>query len=173
MIKKIRNWVKDKAGVSPIIAIILMVAITVVLAATIYVWVSGMGKTGGGATALSATTWVDGNSYIHLRVDGGKATAGNLKIRIYNDTKSSGWMEITDGAAYDASGDNGKYNNSHYFAIDVTQENTNYLQAGDEIKIGGAKSDAAPTVGLPSGDWTIEIKDVQSNSMVYHTTVTV
>ncbi|HHO57216.1 MAG TPA: type IV pilin, partial [Thermoplasmatales archaeon] len=34
---------KEKAGVSPIIAIILMVAITVVLAATIYVWVTGFG----------------------------------------------------------------------------------------------------------------------------------
>ncbi|RLF42025.1 MAG: type IV pilin, partial [Thermoplasmata archaeon] len=32
---------KDMTGVSPIIAVILMVAITVVLAATIYVWVSG------------------------------------------------------------------------------------------------------------------------------------
>ncbi len=39
--RKIRNIIKEKAGVSPIIAIILMVAITVVLAATIYVWVSG------------------------------------------------------------------------------------------------------------------------------------
>ena len=43
MIEKIRKWVKDKTGVSPIIAIILMVAITVVLAATIYVWVTGFG----------------------------------------------------------------------------------------------------------------------------------
>jgi len=54
MIRKIRGWIKDKAGVSPIIAIILMVAITVVLAATIYVWVSGMGKTGTSTPNLSA-----------------------------------------------------------------------------------------------------------------------
>lgn len=38
---------KDKTGVSPIIAVILMVAITVVLAATIYAWVSGFGAGGG------------------------------------------------------------------------------------------------------------------------------
>jgi len=167
MIEKIRKWVKDKTGVSPIIAIILMVAITVVLAATIYVWVSGMSKTGGGATALSATTWVDGNGYIHVRVDGGKASAGNLKVRIYNDTKSSGWMAIEDGLS------STQYNGTHYFAIDVTQEDTDYLQAGDEIKIGGAKSGTTPTTGLPDGDWTIEIKDIQTNSMVYHITVTV
>ncbi len=54
MIRKIRGWIKDKAGVSPIIAIILMVAITVVLAATIYVWVSGMGKSGTTTPNLSA-----------------------------------------------------------------------------------------------------------------------
>jgi flagellin-like protein len=41
--RKIKNMLEDKTGVSPIIAIILMVAITVVLAATIYVWVSGFG----------------------------------------------------------------------------------------------------------------------------------
>jgi len=44
--EKIGKMWEDKTGVSPIIAVILMVAITVVLAATIYVWVSGFG--GGG-----------------------------------------------------------------------------------------------------------------------------
>jgi len=49
--KKIGKMWKDMTGVSPIIAVILMVAITVVLAATIYVWVTGFG--GGSQTALS------------------------------------------------------------------------------------------------------------------------
>ena len=44
---------KDKTGVSPIIAVILMVAITVVLAATIYAWVSGFGG-GGGEPEIAA-----------------------------------------------------------------------------------------------------------------------
>src|SRR5437773_12441924 len=34
----------DDDAVSPVIAVILMVAITVVLAATVYVWVSGFGS---------------------------------------------------------------------------------------------------------------------------------
>ncbi|HET6405633.1 MAG TPA: archaellin/type IV pilin N-terminal domain-containing protein, partial [Candidatus Thermoplasmatota archaeon] len=34
----------DEEAVSPVIAVILMVAITVVLAATVYVWVSGFGS---------------------------------------------------------------------------------------------------------------------------------
>ena len=45
--QKIRKIWKDKTGVSPIISIILMVAITVVLAATIWAWVSGFGGSGG------------------------------------------------------------------------------------------------------------------------------
>jgi len=44
--QKIRKIWKDKTGVSPIISVILMVAITVVLAATIWAWVSGFGGSG-------------------------------------------------------------------------------------------------------------------------------
>ncbi len=51
MTKKIKKIWEDITGVSPIIAVILMVAITVVLAATIYVWVTGFG--GGGQSSLS------------------------------------------------------------------------------------------------------------------------
>jgi flagellin-like protein len=41
--------------VSPVIAVILMVAITVVLAATVYVWVSGFSATGQQAKNLAVT----------------------------------------------------------------------------------------------------------------------
>lgn len=41
--KKIREIWKRKAGVSPIVAVVLMIAITIVLAATIYAWVEGFG----------------------------------------------------------------------------------------------------------------------------------
>ena len=107
MIKKIRNWVKDKAGVSPIIAIILMVAITVVLAATIYVWVSGMGGGGGTKIALSmnqvsydssGNNWtkyrvisVKGNpgwEDVYAKVDGTTATIGNSSTATANLTGS-------------------------------------------------------------------------------------
>jgi flagellin-like protein len=44
-----------KTGVSPVIAVILMVAITVVLAATVYVWVSGFGSGGGKTPNLSCS----------------------------------------------------------------------------------------------------------------------
>lgn len=50
-----KNW-KDRKGVSPVIATILMVAITVVLAAVLYVMVMGFGGDNGGqAPAFSVT----------------------------------------------------------------------------------------------------------------------
>ena len=55
----------DDEAVSPVIAVILMVAITVVLAATVYVWVSGFGSSGTTpAKTMSLTSSggiVDGN----------------------------------------------------------------------------------------------------------------
>ena len=55
--------IKNKEAVSPVIGVILMVAITVVLAAVLYVWVSGFMTAGGGGaapTAALATPTKDG-----------------------------------------------------------------------------------------------------------------
>jgi flagellin-like protein len=41
----IRKIYRDRSGVSPVIAVILMVAITVVLAGVLYVWVMGLATT--------------------------------------------------------------------------------------------------------------------------------
>jgi len=53
-----RNWAirKDAEGVSPVIATILMVAITVVLAAVLYVMVLGFGTGGGSTPSLQITS---------------------------------------------------------------------------------------------------------------------
>lgn len=53
-LRAIQN-VRDDEGVSPVIAVILMVAITVVLAATVYVWVSGFSNQDSGPESASAT----------------------------------------------------------------------------------------------------------------------
>ncbi|MDI6708842.1 MAG: type IV pilin N-terminal domain-containing protein, partial [Candidatus Thermoplasmatota archaeon] len=50
--------IKEKEAVSPVIGVILMVAITVVLAAVLYVWVSGfMGGPSTGVTTLAMGEW--------------------------------------------------------------------------------------------------------------------
>lgn len=81
--RKIRNIIKEKAGVSPIIAIILMVAITVVLAATIYVWVSGMG--GGGEASKIALTIA--------QTDYDNST-GKAEFKVYDVSGGPGWEDV-------------------------------------------------------------------------------
>ncbi|PSG97195.1 hypothetical protein BRD56_05915 [Thermoplasmatales archaeon SW_10_69_26] len=54
-IEKAIEKLRSDEGVSPVIAVILMVAITVVLAATVYVWVSGFASEQDGPEQASAT----------------------------------------------------------------------------------------------------------------------
>jgi len=93
MIEKIRKWVKDKTGVSPIIAIILMVAITVVLAATIYVWVTGFGTKSKGVEEASATCQLVGTDTLKFTLTkaggNGSYTSDEWSISIYNVTDST------------------------------------------------------------------------------------
>lgn len=80
---------EDKTGVSPIIAVILMVAITVVLAATIYVWVSGFG--GGEQSSQSM-------DFAQM----GGVEDNNATFRISSASQSLDWMDLSfrlDGTA--------------------------------------------------------------------------
>ena len=60
-----RKFIEKEAGVSAVIGVILMVAITVAIAATVYVYVSGMiGGTATKTSTLSMNTFSqdDGNN---------------------------------------------------------------------------------------------------------------
>jgi len=83
---------EDKTGVSPIIAVILMVAITVVLAATIYVWVSGFGGGEQSSQSMDFTQM-------------GGVEDNNATFRISSASKSLDWADLTfllDGIEVDA-----------------------------------------------------------------------
>ncbi len=81
MTKKINKIWKDVTGVSPIIAVIMTVAITVVLAATVYVWVTGFG---GGDKTLS------------LDLDQTGGTSGtNAIFRVTSASSKLGWGDLT------------------------------------------------------------------------------
>lgn len=90
--RKMMRWIKDKAGVSPIIAIILMVAITVVLAATIYVWVSGMGGGGGGAKVALTLRQIDCDD--SGSDDGNAGTTDYVIYRVDSVSGGPGWEDI-------------------------------------------------------------------------------
>jgi len=157
--KKIGKMWKDMTGVSPIIAVILMVAITVVLAATIYVWVSGFGGSGGTSAAISMrqTNFVEGTSennvtYQVLNAKGGlgwediKITVGGTEVWDGSDTtpdKSSGGVTISSGGETDA--EEGK------------------IAAGDTITI----YDDAVTHGA-----TVTIIDISSDTPIWSAAIT-
>jgi len=64
MMKKIWKMRKDIHAVSPVIATILMVAITVVLAAVLYVMVLNLGGTGSITPAISTNKTTNSTAYI-------------------------------------------------------------------------------------------------------------
>lgn len=67
-LKPLSDWYEDKEGVSPVIAVILMVAITVVLAAVVYTWASGLAETGGGGGTPASCSQGSGN-WVEIQSD--------------------------------------------------------------------------------------------------------
>lgn len=152
--RKFLNGDNDEA-VSPVIAVILMVAITVVLAATVYVWVSGFGGSSGTpAKTISLSSASALNS-------------GEKAFAVASATSGMKWSDVTvtingvsraldtTAAACDATPSAAA---STYLACSGTTEEatTDTINAGDMVYLSG----------LNSGD-TLRILDAQANSVIY------
>ena len=165
MIKKIRNWVKDKAGVSPIIAIILMVAITVVLAATIYVWVSGMG--GGGGTKIALSLQQDAVDDTSSTNDNNNATSDYVQYEVMSVTGGPGWedVKIKVGGTTVWDGTAATVTSGWTVQVNGASISAGAISAGDKLKIQNAdesKIDVGDTVSIIDADsgsviWSAEI----------------
>ena len=122
-----KMWKKNNKAVSPVIATILMVAITVVLAAVLYVMVMGFGGDGGGQAptasltnsgnrlVLSLSESYDMNS-TSLQVVIGTAAKANLANDTGTDTGIQGYTLTPSGTIFfnDAGADN-KISTGDYF----------------------------------------------------------
>jgi len=86
-----RKFVKGEEAVSAVIGVILMVAITVAIAATVYVYVSGM--LGEGPQVTPNVQFLKDNSAKTLRVS--SADPGNLKWNTFNLTWTNGTPPVT------------------------------------------------------------------------------
>jgi len=110
---------KEEEGVSPVIATILMVAITVVLAATLYLMVGNMG-TGGNSPVAGSLSYVsqvsdpaNGNATFQVVLNTpSEAKMGDVTISILDangnpagSTVSSGVLHITSDSTHLKSGD--------------------------------------------------------------------
>jgi flagellin-like protein len=80
------KWNRDEEGVSPVIAIILMVAITVVLAGVLYVWVTSLADTTETVDNLQMTANLEvagGNAYLNITHGGGpKVTWSDYRVTL-------------------------------------------------------------------------------------------
>ena len=167
---------RDEEAVSPVIAVILMVAITVVLAATVYVWVSGFGS-GGGNTPAHTMALTSGGA-----IDQSSAASPDddfykpYTVASADPSLTWGDLKVTFGGAEIAFDPSGDCDNGDDVAADAapaasatewtscsgTSETTadDLVSAGDKIYI---VSEATP--GSPSGTELIFL-DTQANSVM-------
>jgi flagellin-like protein len=93
-----KNWAfrKDAEAVSPVIATILMVAITVVLAAVLYVMVLGFGGDASIAPTLSISKEVASNGYKFKPTSPTEDVAWtDVIIQLTTPTAAAGWSNMT------------------------------------------------------------------------------
>lgn len=142
--KKMAKRLKD-SGVSPVIATILMVAITVVLAAVLYVMVSGFTHSPGTANSAGLTTTNNGAGSWTVTVD--KVTVSNIAL--------SGLKVVLNGTTYAYSSWN-THVNSVYLNFTNVATGSSDLSAGDYFSISSAGS------ALIQAGTTFEILDGSS-----------
>jgi len=94
--KKAWSVRRNEEAVSPVIATILMVAITVVLAAVLYVMVLGFG--GGGTTTPTATyarsTITDGQRVNIVDITDKEVSWDDVKVQVYTGTTYWEWQPV-------------------------------------------------------------------------------
>ena len=162
-----RKFLKnDEEAVSPVIAVILMVAITVVLAATVYVWVSGFGNNSS-APAKSLALTSAGAITDDCAGDG--ATTTNDYCKSYLIASASPGLKYSDlslqldGVAitFDANGCDsvlGASNEWGACAGATDRTGAAVVSAGETLKVGSTASLSGKT---------LRIVDPNSNSLIY------
>jgi flagellin-like protein len=125
---KLRNLSDDDSAVSPVIGVILMVAITVILAAVIATFVLGLGDQVSD-TAPQASFDFDYNStgnYINITHTGGASIPAS-QLNVSYDGNSDAWGSGSgfDVTAGNSTGVSSVYDNSTVQVIWENQEGTN------------------------------------------------
>ena len=141
---------KNKRAVSPVVGVILMVAITIVLAATIYIWISSMSNPQATTPSISFRGLVkqddNENYYVELTVI---SIQGNAQ---WSDLK----VEYDEGNGF----------NPAYLEDSNGKSPSGVIEAGQVVKIYPSQNN-----GFPSGETvTIRIIHTPSNSVIYENT---
>ncbi|MBP2250444.1 flagellin-like protein [Halarchaeum solikamskense] len=137
----LKQLLSDDRGVSPVIGVILMVAITVILAAVIGTFVLGLGSNVGN-NAPSATfgyeydNFSDDNSVNTITITdqgGDSIDSSTITVSVGSDS-----VNATDGE--------GEFSSNSTYSVNSTDWNSSQIQAGDSITIEGNKT--APGGGI-------------------------
>lgn len=153
-----RSW-KDRKGVSPVIATILMVAITVVLAAVLYVMVMGLGdisttpngqitkveKTGTGGYKLTLSTFSPSTKLtdIKVNVNGTLFTSSDGKTWVPDKDETYG-ITVTDQAG------DGKVSQGDYITVKLADGATVKLEGATVAILHGPSGGEITNTTLPS-----------------------
>ncbi len=133
------KWLKDEKGVSPVIGVILMVAITVILAAVIASFVFGLGSKGPKSAPQASLAVVEAKNgstdYVLIEHQGGEEIAwDDLKIVVVSATGSIYEHLSTGTGAYTKK----ESTSNDYFEpgerVNVTAT-TSWGDAGDYIEV--------------------------------------
>lgn len=153
-----RSW-KDRKGVSPVIATILMVAITVVLAAVLYVMVMGLGdisttpngqitkveKTGTGEYKLTLSTFSPSTKLTDIKV--------NVNGTLFTSSDGKTWVPDKDYTykitVTDQAGD-GKVSQGDYITVKLADGATVKLEGATVAILHGPSGGEITKTTLPS-----------------------
>ena len=152
--------VKNDDGVSPVIAVILMVAITVVLAAVLYVWAASFLEQGESAPIATyflkddtGSTYVGGNGFgeIAMQIVGGEEHG--------IDTSYTGDDDQLKSRATNVSDDDGSVYPVHFSDNDRDDK----LSAGDQFMVYGMGNSAN---GPAADNWKLDIQFDASGDII-------
>ena len=149
----IKQLVTEDRAVSPVIGVILMVAITVILAAVIGTFVLGLGdQVSESAPQAQFTFDYDGASKVNITHDGGDAIeAGNLNITtsVAIDVSDTGTSYTSIGAQSVAVDETGYASDAQISAGDTIYVQSSSPLSGETIRIvwTSPNSDKTATIG--------------------------
>ncbi len=174
MISKLKAVLDDDRGVSPVIGVILMVAITVILAAVIGTFVLGLGDSLEQAPqsqisiedaddTFDTTATSDTDAFDISQNGGDQLTMGDIRIVVDGPTSPSAF----ESGAWDTAdrSDTLELRDGSGNPVDDTTE----FSVGDSFTIVDTNPDAG---NLDTGDYDITIIHTPSDSILKETTVT-
>ncbi|MFB6120866.1 MAG: type IV pilin [Halobacteriaceae archaeon] len=170
-------FIEDKTGVSPVIGVILMVAITVILAAVIGTFVLGLGQNVGNTAPTASISVQDAQDstasgsafdmFVLSHNNGDSLAHDDIKVNIRSTAgsviatwESGSWSSGNTDLEIQVNGDTANWQSGDSFGV------------GDSMTIRDTNGTTADTQLSSGTDYVIEIIHVPSESTVVDQTVT-